>query len=210
MKIALCLSGHFRDYQKTIEGWKKILNMMDVYIVTYNNVSNDNNSRYLDVTNIDKEEIIRLFKPKKYLFLDQINFDISKFPNSTNGKQERTLGMYYLIEKCFNLIDEEYDLVIRARPDMFITQELVDTLLKVNLSKLSIFNRADDIIVAQFSDILFCGSFNIMKKVCSLYSNIEKVYDEIGILCPHLCLTHFVKEIKNDIYVVDNDILVKR
>ena len=122
--------------------------------------------------------------------------------------------MYYNISNAFHLIENpsEYDLIIRARPDLFLNDDIANKILTADLKKLTIFNRHADHVHNQPSDILFLGPPDIMKHVCNLYSHIETLNRKLGFFCCHLSLKEHIESKYGKDYikhVVPNEIISK-
>lgn len=131
LKTALCLSGHMRSYKYTWENlYHNIIKPLncDVYISTwetrdhtdygYYGDRNDDNFIFLK----NKKEIKRVeFEDQKEILEQKINPLIKKnnIPLESSGaKSLSMLNMWYKIKKSFEMLEGEYDLVIRSRPDL--------------------------------------------------------------------------------------------
>ncbi len=121
LKVALCISGHFREYRKTFQSIKTtIIDIFhpDIFISTWdepgywtsnNDKGVDNYGRSLDIedvkeifnpTNIEVEDL-NVFKN---LFEDISDMIVSKQENKLRwGRKQNLVGMYYKIWKCNNL-----------------------------------------------------------------------------------------------------------
>jgi hypothetical protein len=138
MRVALLLSGHMRYFKECYSSLKRsILDPLnpDIYVHTWdeNDRSMWQDKAYkIDTTlpdNIFKKIVIEQWSEHEPFFEKMVG----SFPgcHNTYSKPNRVLSMYYKIWQCFQLIkDEEYDVVIRARPDLFYTNILDRTLLE--------------------------------------------------------------------------------
>ena len=110
MKIAILLSGHAMEYQSCFPSLKtNILDHFnsDIYIHSYKS----------DCSN----EVIDLYNPKKIVLEDENDcIKICTFPYKTFSYIPNPMNQYHMWRKrklCFDLIEEEYDLLIQTRFD---------------------------------------------------------------------------------------------
>ena len=135
-KIAICFSGEIRDLERTKDYWSKLIKEydMDVY-ASFWNVENeelgdtfDNFHRLYDV----KKTEVESFKSFEQSTLSQLRMGINP-PNSLQQHLRDscmnfgTLSMWYKIWRANLLtkeLDIDYDIVIRARTDIFLDERL--------------------------------------------------------------------------------------
>ena len=135
-KIAICFSGEIRDLERTKDYWSKLIKEydMDVY-ASFWNVENeelgdtfDNFHRLYDV----KKTEVESFKSFEQSTLSQLRMGINP-PNSLQQHLRDscmnfgTLSMWYKIWRANLLtkeLDIDYDIVIRARTDIFFDERL--------------------------------------------------------------------------------------
>ena len=135
-KIAICFSGEIRDLERTKDYWSKLIKEydMDVY-ASFWNVENeekgdtfDNFHRLYDV----KKTEVESFKSFEQSTLSQLRMVINP-PNSLQQHLRDscmnfgTLSMWYKIWRANLLtkeLDIDYDIVIRARTDIFFDERL--------------------------------------------------------------------------------------
>ena len=136
MKTALLLSGHMRYFKECFSSLKRsILDVLnpDIYIHTWdeqdrsmwNDAVSNLNERFIEGYNIPIKKII----VEKWSEAEpRLNEKLKKIGNKVEYfKPIRMISMYYKIQECFKLIDgENYDLVIRARPDLFYENILIN------------------------------------------------------------------------------------
>lgn len=218
MKIALCLSGFVRDYNITYVKWKKFFidkcqtdgHHLDIFIASWNDNKFDKHKYPINI-----DDVINLYKPTAYVFGPNIELNLDKYKKITCSPFV-TLCNYYKIKESYELAKKQnvvYDLVIRTRMDMNINENLANSIINCDRSKLNIFSRQDDINLKQVSDILFVGTPDIINDVCMLYDKFEFIYDKIQLICPHISLTWYINEFYKDnviYHTVENDILVRR
>ena len=135
-KIAICFSGEIRDLERTKDYWIKLIKEydMDVYASLWD-VENkkigdtfDNFHRLYDV----KKTEVESFKSFEKSTLSQLRMGINP-PNSLQQHLRDscmnfgTLSMWYKIWRANLLtkeLDIDYDIVIRARTDIFFDEQL--------------------------------------------------------------------------------------
>jgi hypothetical protein len=118
--------------------------------------------------------------------------------NNTN-----TLKMFYSIKKCFDLIEDEYDFVIRCRFDLiiqekFILKNIIDKLINDNYDiyiPTHIFNYGS----MGLNDQIAIGKFEKMKIYSNMYSNLNNVLNKSTLFRPENLL---------ETYIMDNKINV--
>ena len=135
-KIAICFSGEIRDLERTKDYWSKLIKEydMDVY-ASFWDVENteigdtfDNFHRLYDV----KKTEVESYKSFEKSTLSQLRMGINP-PNSLQHHLREscinfgTLSMWYKIWRANLLtkdLDIDYDIVIRARTDVFFDDKL--------------------------------------------------------------------------------------
>lgn len=200
MKVALMLSGLTRSASLCFGSIDRhILSKydVDVYIHTWD-VSNVS----LDEKTIDKEldmnELESLFKPKRMVvenYFDIRNKLVEKYSRypKIEGTPERSMSMFYKLEQCFNLIDDRYDFIIRSRMDIMMDSDIRYN--ELDFSSINIPNnqsRQTQIIDGYaysiphdshgIIDSFSIGKYDQMKKYCNVYSNLDTMCIEMGLL----------------------------
>ncbi len=141
MRVAICLSGHMREFRECAATLKRYVldvpgNDCDVFIHTWDKLGwyspNDSASVARSTHDVEKE-IRRLYNPIKFVIEPTKEFNVDSYcipqrrPNVKKGTRgEHILGMYYKI-KMANLLKREheaatrkvYDVVVRSRPDVY-------------------------------------------------------------------------------------------
>ena len=135
-KIAICFSGEIRDLERTKDYWSKLIKEydMDVY-ASFWNVENEENGDTFDnfhrLYDVKKTEV-ESFKSFEQSTLSQLRMGINP-PNSLQQHLRDscmnfgTLSMWYKIWRANLLtkeLDIDYDIVIRARTDIFFDERL--------------------------------------------------------------------------------------
>ena len=127
MKIAICISGQPRNFKQSYISLKKYFldkYDCDVYFHSWKtpnfestNFGGGNHQYQLDENDYDR--LIELYQPKKYILEQPIVFDASGYKCPIwRQPLNNTLSMFYSIYKSFQLIEGEYDYVVRTRFDI--------------------------------------------------------------------------------------------
>jgi hypothetical protein len=176
VKIALCFAGQPRSFRKGYEFYKKNLldvEDVDVFIHTWNSE--------------DNQEILDLYKPKRYLFEDT-KFDVSvdgKYTNTPNAVKyppRFTVSSYYSIFcSTFLRIEQEvktrpYDFVIKTRMDYAMNGRI--PFGQLDRDKLYIPN-CRIVPTRDFGNDQFAfGSSQVMTKYMSTYLYMDQYYSQ--------------------------------
>ena len=168
MKVALCFSGQARAFQKGYEYYKRNLLDhfdVDIYIHTWKFPEED--------------ELIALYHPKAYETqvppLGDYDNKYTNTPNAQKHPPRFTYRMIYSMYQCSQLIQEQYDWVIKARTDYALN--VVIPFNELDNTKLYIPN-CRMVPERDFGNDQFAlGSQETMMKYMSTYINIDKYYD---------------------------------
>ena len=140
MKVALILTGHMRDWEDFFPTIKEeILDKYnpDVYISSFNHdldsireYDTENghvvDDREDDLDYFNPEKIISYYKPKKYIFRDdnyELDFQFNNISIERAPREwaKRNIASWHTIFLALEIIDlYEYDIIIRARPDVYV------------------------------------------------------------------------------------------
>lgn len=132
-KIAVCVSGEFRHIihrvpEQQIRMLKSFLSGVDcdIFIHGWRSTS--------------EALILNELNPKEYLFEDRKDFSALekkikfKEPNIKQGRDNGSLSMFYSLQKSFEILkahQENYDFVVRIRPDVFPDVSLKEILINI-------------------------------------------------------------------------------
>lgn len=133
-KTAICLSGHLRTFEKTINSFKRAfepLKNYDVFIHTWDNLGFDPSRGDIGLANINtnnlRQKINEVYNPKVLTIDPYLNQNGDKYRFAASGVRDPgfVLGMFYSLKQA-NLLKKnweksnnfKYDLVIRARADI--------------------------------------------------------------------------------------------
>jgi|GEM_PF-1271015 len=190
MKAALLISGYLRTFKLNIDNLKekivKKFKSVDVYIhITIDETSDDH---YLNVHNINED--IQFIKEK----INPIGFICEYNLNITPNKKENDIINNWLkyfklnqLKKCNEQIIGKYDIVIKYRPDLYITSEKINIL---DISKDIIYIPEDITMdvkkLKNDSDKYICDAFAygnsvIMDKYFDIYLKIRELLSLYGI-----------------------------
>lgn len=186
-KIALCISGHMRNYKSCFYSLEKLFlnnNKCDIFIHTW-----DKQNHWLQEANpkdLDVNDVVNLYKPTNIQVEEWKDFPVTekvKLYNKDNRYAGGILGMYYSLfqanelkrkhEDAYNI---KYDTVIRYRPDIILSSELT----------IPITLNTDSVYIPIWGD--FTGINDQLAYGCSHKMNqYSNVYNEIENLLGHGC-----------------------
>ena len=189
MKIALCISGKPRSsmfcYPYIYDAFMNNKHQVDVFIHSWNQC------RVLD-----------LYKPKKLeinsdsealnMLLPMLNLNGIKI----EGNVQNNILMYYSIKRCFDLIDSEYDVIIRARFDLLLQPKFnIETILTdLKNKKYDIYIPNEEFNMGGYNDQLAIGTLDTMKIYSDTFFNLNKFAHELGRWHPETFLGKQLKD----------------
>ena len=168
MKIALCFSGQARSFVKGFEYYKNNLfgyYDVDVYIHTWKFT--------------EQNDLVGYYKPKACEFETppegDFNTKYTNTPNPIKHPPVNTYRMLYSMYKCSQLIQGDYDWVIKTRTDYALNT--IIPFADLDNSKLYIPN-CRMVPERDFGNDQFAfGSQETMKKYMSTFERIDEYYD---------------------------------
>lgn len=237
MKIAIVLTGHCRDYEKSLPYFKEIFekNDCDVYFNTWDvNEHSINTLGKFNLTKhpVDKEKLISSLNPylKNYNFESWENYEKNRFPKieflerpddvfKVNPRAiyhgsfyvERIRDQWWMVKKAWELIENpyEYDLIMRVRFDMMIENiEFKRAEFVVPKSTIDFYK-----IGTHWSDYFAYGIPSAMHKYFHFFDNIENLYTMHNIDITHAEQMHefYMRKFGNKIgCFIDLDIIYKK
>jgi hypothetical protein len=231
MRVALCLSGHLREWKQTFPSIKNYIldkfENIDVFISTWSapgywtpddSKGVDNYDKIIDDSELSK--LLKFYNPIELEieelneeFLDNIaNNILTNHKNKLRwGRPKNIVGMYYKIYKCNELkIKYEkknnicYDLVIRCRPDIHINSyEFKTQYIFFNTVQIK---RGDK---GLLSDLIFCGSSKTMNELSYIYHSLDNICKHTNCFFdPHDILEKTINSLGIQIQYVDGDISI--
>jgi hypothetical protein len=197
MKVAVCLSGHFRNYKETYQSFKDNIIMplshfgdMDIFIHTWDELNTNScnavklDPLYKNMGIFDENEIKDLYKPKrmiietfdkiKHIFLLK-NFTarLPPYERTWDGEMLFSTPMFYKIQKC-NELKKQYE-----EEDNFIYDVVIRYRPDILMDKpidLSDFNP-QKIYCADFGwDSFMYSSSKNMDFICNIFDELSNVY----------------------------------
>ena len=182
LRICVLLSGGLRNFEYTCDWINKFLIdplNADVFVYGWANADGveDNNGKINRINNV------RLFK------INDINNHKFEHIKNSNNLIERILGQYFNIQQCNELRKEyeisnkiEYDIIVRARPDVFFFSEIEDTDLKYLYENNSIGIPVDYFAMwsSKTTDTFAIGNRFVMEQYCQTFETVLESNYVIG------------------------------
>jgi hypothetical protein len=173
-KIALCISGKSRS-------------SMFCFPYIYDAFINNNYNVDVFIHTWDECRVIDLYNPKKLEIENEQEVLNSIIPqlNLENIKIEGNIGnnilMYYSIKKCFNLIDDTYDIVIRSRFDLLLQPkfDIIPIITDLNLKKYDIYIPNESFNMGGYNDQVAIGTYNSMKSYSDTILNLNEFANKL-------------------------------
>jgi len=199
VKIAVCYSGGLRTFIKCYEQNHKVLSQLgeiDYYISTWESPCYTKVARFDDVLAVNGYTIYDdMLRPdeivtEKYLksFLDFKKIDIESMDRMEEILKPyetlpwhimsplRLVSQYYKLKRAFDLVDGDYDLCVRIRPDVVIHQ-----LPKISLDKIymnhMVYVECAAISTGTINEMLYISNMENMRKMCNIYENFDKLWN---------------------------------
>lgn len=172
MKVAFLLTGIPRQFSRNLKVYlDQLESYLDFDIFLYfpkeNCEENYANEMFDPITFLEV-----LNNPRyKLLLLDSI---LPELPNDISRKQKNSIIQWYRIHRCFLFIPQNYDLIIRIRPDIKLLVDPADFSKFLKESDRNSLNIPFGFETSPFSynDHLAFSSYPIMSAYCSLFSSI--------------------------------------
>lgn len=179
MKLAILISGQPRNfeisYKKLQEAFLQKYDC-DIYLHTWKTVNFEStdfgggNFKY-ELQEQAYDKLLKLYKPKRYLVEPPITFDASGYRCPIwRQPLNNTLSMYYSIYKTYQLVEQEYDYVVRSRFDIDYSQfDLKLPASGINIPKWNIDSRVQH---RGYYDVFAIGDPISMKIYSEVFCNI--------------------------------------
>lgn len=207
MKIAVCISGQARNYEKGYQELKKwfldkydcdiyIHTWKDKKIVRNNFDENFTPSHSYELNDNDFNRILDLYKPKAHYFQHPIPFDVNDIKGILNRRLNNLLSAAYSIQACYDLVKEsgiKYDLVIRYRFDLRFTDwvypdcQFLTDITQLDPNQVSVFEYDQiegfgDSRPGEIDDLFAVGGMDVMEVYSNYFSWIlyYQFIDESG------------------------------
>lgn len=195
MKIALCISGKPRS-------------SMFCYPYIYDAFMNNEHQVDVFIHSWDECRVLDLYKPKKLemnsdsdvlnMLLPMLDLNGIKI----EGNVQHNILMYYSIKACFDLIDDEYDIIIRARFDLLLQPkfDIESILTDLKNKKYDIYIPNEEFNMGGYNDQLAIGTYDIMKIYSDTFFNLNKFAHELGRWHPETFLGKQLKDNGINVY----------
>jgi len=245
LKIAILITGLIKDtyvdmYNHIIDKFNddEIDFYLSLWDITGNYTrkyySNDKNDYYISENKITDNDIIKineLFKPKELIIdnFDKFKIDndeiIEKISNKSNSEYTRnlsTFSQYYKISQLKDKINDDYDIIIKTRFDLFLLEKIIfnknhdmNVLHYKGVGGIGYINMKHNNITYEISDHIFYmkqdklniffNFFNYLKNDLINEDFIKKSFVEK--MYPEFLLAYYLR--KNNINVINGNIKYK-
>tara|TARA_Y100001937_G_scaffold125827_1_gene193523 strand:- start:17890 stop:18615 length:726 start_codon:yes stop_codon:yes gene_type:complete len=241
MKVAILIPGLVRTYKQTYDNF--LLNVIepnkdeheiDLFLAFWDHTHERGEAGKKDnIKQLEEEErqsILSLYSPKDYLIMDdyfhknnQEFFEITeklvksigtpKHPDGNKLIQNAVVAQYYSWYKCYSLIKEDYDIIVKTRFDI-TTEKIYFNDFRENL-----FNCAGpphQYPQYKLSDVFFASNQKNMKAImdgmyCDILNdklaNISKLYPNVF---PEYILKDLLKKQKIKVNYLDKKVCIIR
>jgi hypothetical protein len=180
MNLAVCISGHPRFFKKSFayieDNLLKNFKNLDVYLHCWGN----------ELSEEDRNCILRLYNPKEYLFEDE-KFHILNYPFlQSKSKPNHVFSMFFSIMKANELKKKyekennfKYDWTFRLRFDFALNKFFDESILKSLNNKLIYVNNFEENPNPHCADCFGFSGSESMDIYSNTYNNILS-YGETG------------------------------
>jgi hypothetical protein len=209
MKVALLLTGHMRCWEQVAPNTLKHLidkYDADVFIETWDSEAYWDPHSVKGITEDGpKLDIPKIFKTYKPVYMNFENFEeyeenfIERAKSFTNFYHvpKNQISMWFKVGRGMLAVEEHmlltgttYDLIIRMRPDLVFNEPLpeFDSQKFYTLGYRNHMGQGT-------SDMIQVGNFFTMSLFCKVLYHLPFLYQETGLLCPHVISEHFIKRL---------------
>ena len=191
MKIAICYSGMFRNFQNNVDNHIEHLISKydcDIYLSFWDSYGFGSFQDKLISKHIDiipeqvKGEILNKLHPKNFEFESYDEMDIffesegNKYGDSEHPPFcKNILSMYYKINRCGEMVKDSginYDLILRLRGDILFTEDLILQLPKENI----VYSPIQGSWPQSMNDQLIYGNEKVMSIYHDLYDKLPEIW----------------------------------
>ena len=209
MKVALLLTGHMRCWEQVAPNTlKHIIDKYDadVFIETWDSEAYWDPHSVKGITEdgpkLDVAKVFQIYKP---VYMNFENFEeyeenfIERAKPFTNFYHvpKNQISMWFKVGRGMLAVEEHmlltgttYDLIIRMRPDLVFNEPLpeFDSQKFYTLGYRNHMGQGT-------SDMIQVGNFFTMSLFCKVLYHLPFLYQEAGLLCPHVISEHFIKRL---------------
>jgi len=209
MNVAVVLTGHMRCWEQVYPNFKKhVIEKYnpDIFIHTWGDEAYwDPHSKagiVEDAPMIDNEAIIETYKPMDFIVEDYNDYkeDFEKraeFYTNFYHVPKNIISMLYKLGSGMLMLEDhmfktgkQYDLVIRMRPDLTFNEPLPD----FDPNKFYTLGYRNHMGQGT-SDMIQVGNFFSMCLFSKVLHFLPQVYQETGLLCPHVVSEQFIRKL---------------
>ena len=208
--IAVVLTGHMRCWKQVFPNFQERIiqpYQPDVFIHTWNEegwwIPGDKNNIkgfHENTPDVNHQDVFDAYLPKNMVTEDWKDYNEhfeklgDTFPNFAH-RRKNILSMFYKIQRGMSLVEEysartgkTYDFVIRIRPDMILHQSLP------NFDPKNFYTAVHRNHLGQGTGDMFqAGNMLNMILFSKLSCNINHIYKQTDILCPHILSEKWIK-----------------
>jgi hypothetical protein len=209
MKVALLLTGHLRCWEQVAPNTlKHIIDKYDadVFIETWDSEAYWDPHSVKGITEDGpKLDVAKVFQTYKPVYMNFENFEeyeenfIERAKPFTNFYHvpKNQISMWFKVGRGMLAVEEHmlltgttYDLIIRMRPDLVFNEPLpeFDSQKFYTLGYRNHMGQGT-------SDMIQIGNFFTMSLFCKVLYHLPFLYQEAGLLCPHVISEHFIKRL---------------
>ena len=210
MKVALLLTGHMRCWDQVAPNTRKhIIDKYnaDVFIETWDREAYWDPHSQRGITEngpkVDFGKVNEAYSPVRQMryepFETYENAFAKRAEQYTNFYHvpKNQISMWYkvgrgmtMVEDYMMLTGQTYDVIIRMRPDLFFNEPLpeFDPQKFYTLGYRNHMGQGT-------SDMIQIGNFFTMSLFCKALYHLPFLYQETGLLCPHVISEHFIKRL---------------
>jgi hypothetical protein len=230
MRVAILIPGLLRTYKQTYNNFfsniiepNKNEHEIDLFLAfwdhTHKRGESGINQNIVGINKKEQQEVLELYKPKNYIVMDRYfeknneifpnicdnlikKIGLPKHPDGKKLIQNAVVAQYYSWFKCFSLINEQYDIVVKTRFDITI-EALSFSKLKNDYFNCS--GPAHQYPQYELADVFFASNYENMKLIMNkMYLDVvDSKIPNISNLYPNVFPEYVIKD-----YLIRNKIKV--
>lgn len=209
MRVAVLISGYLRSFSDNLDNLKKTIldkfDVVDIYIHFTKN--GDQEDKYLNF-NKDLKEISDLLNPRCLLCEENLVFSDKKEINNT-------LNTWFKYSKLNELKKEnevaggyKYDLVIKWRPDLNISEDFIFAKLEDSMIHIPYDSKIDKKKLVNINDGYICdifayGKSDSMDRYFDVYEHLTKLIEKYGTYVSESLLYYYLVDFRIS-YILDD------
>jgi len=213
MKTAIVLTGHMRCWKQLAPHFKQTYidkYNPDIYISTWDTEGWWQWGNYFKQSPpVIIEELIDFYKPKRIavdqyepLYDQRFSSLALKYPNAI-GHAKNMISMFYKWGNGINMLDEQYDFVIRMRPDV----QYLNPHLDFDSSNFYVA-QIPGLQQGGLGDMFHAGKHSDMVTFCNIFFYLDELYSQVGTMCPHLITQQYAKNLNLNVIEFSNEYIL--